>query len=73
MVIVHSDEPLILPKIISDTLEPFKDLQVNNVNVLSITNSLDAFKNKNNVKVVFNNHCYLGRNGDNIQKMINEN
>jgi 3-deoxy-manno-octulosonate cytidylyltransferase (CMP-KDO synthetase) len=64
IIMVQGDEPLILPKIISKTLDHFEDPEVKIVNVMSQFQSLEAFKDKNNVKVVVDcnsNALYFSR------------
>ena len=58
VVMVQGDEPLIAPDIITATLEPFKESNVKIVNIMSRLQSIDTFKDMNNVKVV------VDRNGD---------
>jgi len=52
VVMVQGDEPLIPPEAIGETLMHFDDADVNIVNVMSKLHSLEAFVDKNNVKVV---------------------
>ena len=52
IVMVQGDEPLIPPEAISETLKHFSDPSVEIVNIMSVFRTLDAFKDKNNVKVV---------------------
>lgn len=52
VVMVQGDEPLILPETIGETLKHFNDLTVEIVNVISKIRTLEAFTDKNNVKVV---------------------
>ena len=52
VVMVQADEPLIAPDTIGSTLAPFADPAVEIVNVMSRLRTLDAFVDKNNVKVV---------------------
>ncbi len=54
VVMVQGDEPLIAPEIIGATLEHFSDPTVDIVNVMSRLRTLEAFIDKNNVKVVVN-------------------
>lgn len=54
VVMVQGDEPLIAPEIIGETLIHFSDPSVDIVNVMSRLRSLEAFVDKNNVKVVVN-------------------
>jgi 3-deoxy-manno-octulosonate cytidylyltransferase (CMP-KDO synthetase) len=64
VVMVQGDEPLISPEIIAETLHHFNDPEVDIVNVMSKIRSLEAFVDKNNVKVVVdknNNALYFSR------------
>lgn len=54
VVMVQGDEPLISPEIIGETLQHFADPAVDIVNVISRLRTLEAFVDKNNVKVVVN-------------------
>jgi 3-deoxy-manno-octulosonate cytidylyltransferase (CMP-KDO synthetase) len=54
VVMVQGDEPLISPETIGETLIHFADPSVDIVNVMSRLRTLDAFVDKNNVKVVVN-------------------
>jgi len=54
VVMVQGDEPLIPPDTIGDLLQNFTDPSVHIVNVMSKLNTLEAFIDKNNVKVVVN-------------------
>lgn len=54
VVMVQGDEPLISPETISETLRHFSDPSVSIVNVMSKLRTLEAFVDKNNVKVVVN-------------------
>ena len=54
VVMVQGDEPLICPKVIDASLTPFKNHQIQIVNVMSETRSEEAVKDRNNVKVVVN-------------------
>lgn len=54
VVMVQGDEPLIAPEIIGETLIHFSDPSVDIVNVMSRLRTLEAFVDKNNVKVVVN-------------------
>lgn len=54
VVMVQGDEPLIAPETISETLHHFADPAVSIVNVMSKLRTLEAFVDKNNVKVVVN-------------------
>ena len=64
VVMVQGDEPLISPEAISETLQHFSDPSVEIVNIMSKLRTLDAFIDKNNVKVVVdqnNNALYFSR------------
>lgn len=64
VVMVQGDEPLILPETIGETLEHFADPAVEIVNVMSRLRTLEAFVDKNNVKVVVdrnNDALYFSR------------
>jgi 3-deoxy-manno-octulosonate cytidylyltransferase (CMP-KDO synthetase) len=52
VVMVQGDEPLIAPETIGETLKHFDDPAVQIVNVMSKIRTLEAFTDKNNVKVV---------------------
>lgn len=52
VVMVQGDEPLISPETIGETLKHFADPTVEIVNVISKLRTLEAFVDKNNVKVV---------------------
>ncbi|MGE5466076.1 MAG: 3-deoxy-manno-octulosonate cytidylyltransferase [Ignavibacteria bacterium] len=52
VVMVQGDEPLISPDTIGETLRHFADPTVSIVNVMSRLRTLEAFVDKNNVKVV---------------------
>ena len=54
VVMVQGDEPLINPDVIGATLVPFEDESVEIVNIMSRLDTLEAFSDKNNVKVVVN-------------------
>lgn len=54
VVMVQGDEPLISPETIGETLKHFADPTVEIVNVISKLRTLEAFMDKNNVKVVVN-------------------
>ena len=64
VVMVQGDEPLIPPEIISKTLTHFNDASVDVVNIMSQFQTLEAFEDKNNVKVVVDqnsNALYFSR------------
>ena len=64
VVMVQGDEPLISPEAISETLQHFSDPSVEIVNIMSKLRTLDAFIDKNNVKVVVdqnNNALFFSR------------
>lgn len=54
VVMVQGDEPLINPEVIGAILVPFEDESVEIVNIMSRLDTLEAFSDKNNVKVVVN-------------------
>jgi 3-deoxy-manno-octulosonate cytidylyltransferase (CMP-KDO synthetase) len=54
VVMVQGDEPLISPESIGDMLKHFSDPTVHIVNIMSMLPTLEAFVDKNNVKVVVN-------------------
>ncbi len=56
VVMVQGDEPLISPEIIGDTVRGFEDNLVDIVNVMSRLQTLEAFEDPNNVKVVIDNN-----------------
>ena len=56
VVMVQGDEPLIRPEAIAETLQHFADPAVGIVNVMSRLTSYDQFVDRNNVKVVVNQH-----------------
>lgn len=64
VVMVQGDEPLISPETIGETLKHFADPSVEIVNVISKLRTLEAFIDKNNVKVVVDrnsNALYFSR------------
>ncbi len=64
VVMVQGDEPLITPEIIGETLRHFTDPTVGIVNVMSRLRTLEAFMDRNNVKVVVDrnsNALYFSR------------
>ena len=64
IVMVQGDEPLILPKNISEIAPVFLDKSVNIVNIMSSLKTKQAFEDVNNVKVVVdnnNNALYFSR------------
>ena len=54
VVMVQGDEPLIAPETIGETVRHFADPSVEIVNIMSRLRTLEAFVDKNNVKVVVN-------------------
>lgn len=56
VIMVQGDEPLILPSTISETLRHFDDPSVQIVNIMSRLRTRESFEDKNNVKVVVNEH-----------------
>lgn len=64
VVMVQGDEPLIAPETIGETLRHFDDPSVEVVNIMSRLRTLEAFSDKNNVKVVVdqnNDALYFSR------------
>jgi len=65
VVMIQGDEPMVTPKMISDSLIPFQiDTSVNVVNLMANINSIEEFEDPNEVKVVvnkFNNAMYFSR------------
>lgn len=64
VVMVQGDEPLIKPKTIGKTVKHFVDKNVNIVNIMSRIDTIKAFNDKNNVKVVVdknNDALYFSR------------
>lgn len=64
VVMVQGDEPLISPETIGETLHHFADPAVEIVNIMSRLRTLEAFVDKNNVKVVVdqnNDALYFSR------------
>lgn len=64
VVMVQGDEPLIPPEAIAETIPHFTDDSVNIVNIMSEIQTLEAFEDKNNVKVVVdqnNDALYFSR------------
>lgn len=57
VVMVQGDEPLILPDTIGETLRHFSDPATEIVNIMSRLRTLEAFNDKNNVKVVVDRDC----------------
>ncbi len=56
VIMVQGDEPLILPETIGATLPHFADPAVEIVNIMSRLRTREQFEDKNNVKVVINQH-----------------
>jgi 3-deoxy-manno-octulosonate cytidylyltransferase (CMP-KDO synthetase) len=55
VVMVQGDEPMVTPEMISESLSPFKnDTSVNVVNLMAYMDTVDEFKDPNEVKVVVN-------------------
>mgnify|MGYP006096997445 FL=1 len=55
VVMIQGDEPMVTPKMISDSLIPFQiDTSVNVVNLMANINSIEEFEDPNEVKVVVN-------------------
>ena len=65
MVLVQGDEPLVNPKMIEDSIAPMlKDKSINITNLVADIESVEAFENKNEIKVVLdkdNNALYFSR------------
>ncbi len=64
IVMVQGDEPMVTPEMISLSLEPFKDDQVNIVNLMAPISTVNEFNDPNEVKVVVdknNNAIYFSR------------
>lgn len=64
IVMVQGDEPLIPPETIGETLPHFDDSSVDVVNIMSRLNTVESFRDKNNVKTVVdnkNNALYFSR------------
>ena len=57
VVMVQGDEPMVTPRMISDSLKPFKiDKSVNVVNLMVQIETIEEFEDPNEVKVVINNN-----------------
>ena len=57
IVMVQGDEPMVTPRMISDSLKPFKiDKSVNVVNLMANIETIEEFEDPNEVKVVVNNN-----------------
>jgi len=57
VVMVQGDEPMVTPRMISDSLKPFKiDKSVNVVNLMANIETIEEFEDPNEVKVVVNNY-----------------
>ena len=65
MVLVQGDEPLVHPKMIEESIAPMlKDNKIPITNLVADIDSIEAFENKNEIKVVldkFNNALYFSR------------
>ena len=64
VVMIQGDEPMITPKMILDSLAPFKNKDVNIVNLISKFDSLEQFYSKDEIKVTVNksnNAIYFSR------------
>jgi len=72
VVMVQGDEPMLIPKMITESLKPLKeDASVNVVNLMSNMNSIKEFEDPNEVKVVidiFSNALYFSREAIPSQK-----
>ena len=65
VVTVHGDEPMIEPEMIEKTLKELDKKEVNCVNLVGNIETEEEFKDRNNIKVVFdknNNALYYSRN-----------
>ncbi len=56
VIMVQGDEPLVSPDVISEIIPHFQDDSVDIVNVMTRINTINAFKDKNNVKAVVDNN-----------------
>ena len=57
IVMVQGDEPMVTPRMISDSLKPFKiDRSINVVNLMANIETIEEFEDPNEVKVVINNN-----------------
>lgn len=56
VVMIQGDEPMIVPEMISASLEPFDNQSVNVVNLMANLTSVEEFEDPNEVKVVVNNN-----------------
>lgn len=64
IVMIQGDEPLIAPEAIEDIFSHFEDPEIAIVNIMSKFHTLEAFEDKNNVKVVvdrYSNALYFSR------------
>ena len=65
MVLVQGDEPLVNPKMIDDSIAPMlKDKSITITNLVADIDSIEAFENRNEIKVVLdkdNNALYFSR------------
>ena len=76
VVMIQGDEPMITPGMISSSLAPFKDKEVNIVNLISEFDNLNQFNSPDEIKVIKdknNNAVYFSRspipyNSSNIKK-----
>ena len=56
VVMIQGDEPMVTPAMIDKSLEPFKDQEVNVVNLMADIMSNEGFEDPNEVKVVVDNN-----------------
>ena len=64
VVMIQGDEPMITPTMISSSLSPFKDKDVNIVNLISKFDNLNQFNSPDEIKVIIsknNNAIYFSR------------
>ena len=64
VLMIQGDEPLINPEVITSMVSSFEDCSVDIVNIMSRISELNAFEDKNNVKVVIDgnsNALYFSR------------
>lgn len=64
VVMLQGDEPMVTPNMINKSLEPFKDKNVEVVNLYSKITNMDEYEDPNEVKVVFDrydNAIYFSR------------
>jgi 3-deoxy-manno-octulosonate cytidylyltransferase (CMP-KDO synthetase) len=64
VVMVQGDEPMVTPDMIDESLEPFKNKEINVVNLMAYMDTVVEFEDPNEVKVVVdknNNAIYFSR------------